>query len=104
MVKVTILKQEGIIRGFRISGHAGGAAGKDIVCAAVSSAAYMVANTLTEVMGVDTKPGVDEALMHLALTKEQGVIAQDILKGFELHIRALEKAHPNNIKVIYGGV
>ena len=38
--------------GFCISGHAGaGSAGRDIVCAAVSSAAYMAANTLTDVIG-----------------------------------------------------
>ena len=34
-------------RGFEISGHAGGSAGRDIVCAAVSSAVYMAANTVT---------------------------------------------------------
>ena len=105
MVKVTILKSEGIIRGFGITGHTGyGTAGKDIVCAAVSSAAYLVANTVTEVMGIDTKPEVDEAAMHLILTKEQALKTQELLKGFELHMRELEKAYTKNIKVIYGGV
>lgn len=88
-----------------MSGHSGsGNAGEDIVCAAVSSAAYLVANTVTEVMGIKTHPEVGDALMKLELAKEQAVKAQDILKGFELHIRELEKAHPKNIKVIYGGV
>lgn len=105
MVKVTILKHEGIIRGFRIGGHAGcGTAGKDIVCAAVSSAAYLVANTITEVMRIEADTQVDEALMHLTLTKEQAVKAQDLLRGFEHQMRELEKAHRKNIKVIYGGV
>ncbi len=105
MVKVTILKHEGIIRGFHIGGHAGcGTAGKDIICAAVSSAAYLVANTITEVMGIDADTQVDQALMRLTLTKEQAIKAQDLLKGFELQMRELNKAHSKNIKVIYGGV
>jgi len=105
MVKVTILKNERIIRGFRISGHAGtGVAGKDIVCAAVSSAAYLVANTITEVLEIKADTQVDQALMHLTLTKEQAIKAQELLKGFELHMRELEKAHSKNIKLIYGGV
>ncbi len=105
MVTVKLFSSEGLIRGFKLSGHTGcGTAGEDIVCAAVSSAAYLVANTVTEVMGIKTQPEVGEALMKLELSKEQAVTAQVILKGFELHIRELEKAHPKNIKVIYGGV
>lgn len=42
--------------------------------------------------------------MCLKLTKEKSIKAQVILKGFALHIKELEKAHPKNIKVIYGGV
>lgn len=105
MVKVIILTSEGILRGFDISGHAGTAtAGKDIVCAAVSSAAYLVANTITEVIDIKAQPKVDKASMHLELTKAKSLKAQVILKGFELHMNELEKAHPKNIKVIYGGV
>ena len=105
MVKVTLFKDEGLVRGFKMNGHAGsGKAGSDIVCAAASSAAYLVANTVTEVIGINAKPEVGEALMMMMLTKEQAEKAQDILKGFELHMRELEKEHSNNIKVIYGGV
>ncbi|MEI6580056.1 MAG: ribosomal-processing cysteine protease Prp [Eubacteriales bacterium] len=105
MVKVTLYKDEGLVRGFKMNGHAcEGKAGSDIVCAAASSAAYLVANTITEVIGIKAKPKVGEALMMMMLTKEQATKAQDILKGFEIHMRELEKAHPKNIKVIYGGV
>ncbi len=105
MVKVILYTNEGIHRGFCISGHAGiAAAGKDTVCAAVSSAAYLVANTITEVIGIKAQPKVENASMQIELTKEESIKAQDILKGFELHIKELEKAHPKNIKVIYGGV
>ena len=38
---------------FTVKGHSGSAnAGEDIVCAAVSSAVYMAANTVTEILGL----------------------------------------------------
>ena len=44
---------EGTVLGFSLQGHAGcGEAGGDIVCAAVSSAAYLTVNTLTDVCRV----------------------------------------------------
>lgn len=44
MIQAEFLMAEGgAAAGFHITGHAGGEAGTDIVCAAVSSAAYLVA-------------------------------------------------------------
>ena len=38
MTKVTIFKQQGLYKGFEVSGHSGYAdAGEDIVCAAISA-------------------------------------------------------------------
>ena len=107
MVRVKFFHSRGLLRGFEISGHAGFApAGEDTVCAAVSSAAYLVANTLTDVMGVDAKTKVDEAegYMLLELSEEEALKGQQLLKGFELHVRGLTEAHGKHIKVIYGGV
>ena len=43
--------ESGTIVGFEILGHSGYAeSGKDIVCSAVSSAAYMTENNITDVM------------------------------------------------------
>ena len=59
--------------GFCISGHAGaGSAGRDIVCAAVSSAAYMAANTLTDVVGAQPDIALADgpvSYTHLMLDK-----------------------------------
>ena len=54
MIRIQFLTQpEGALQGFFMEGHAEcGEAGQDIVCAAVSSAAYLVANTLTEICRV----------------------------------------------------
>ncbi|NLP48353.1 MAG: ribosomal-processing cysteine protease Prp [Clostridiales bacterium] len=107
MVRVKFFQSRGLLRGFEISGHAGFAPiGEDIVCAAVSSAAYMLANTITEVMGINAKIKVDEAkaYMFLELNKDNALKCQELLKGFELHIRQFKEAHGQHIKVIYGGV
>ena len=66
-------------RGFSLCGHAGaGVAGEDIVCAAVSSAAYMAANTVTDVVGakatVDAGDGGSDhsAALHLNPSSSRG--------------------------------
>ena len=50
MVTVTFYRSGDLLQGFKISGHSGYAQeGSDIVCAAVSSASLMVANTITDI-------------------------------------------------------
>ena len=77
--------------------------GQDIVCAAVSSAALMAANTITDVIGTPAKAEAESGSMifHLSETNEK---TEAILRGFELHLKELSKQYPLNIKVIYGGV
>lgn len=92
--------------GFSVSGHAMFAeSGEDIVCAAVSSAAYMTANTLTEILSLDPQILLDEGCMCVLL-REPGEInrAQDLLKGFRLHLTQLATDYPNHIAVNLRGV
>ncbi len=105
MINVNFFVKENRICGFEISGHSGmSARGSDILCAAVSSAAYMTANTLTEVLHGAVKADVndDDGYMKIMLfdTTEKTEI---ILKGFQIHINALAKDYRKNLKVIYGG-
>lgn len=85
--------------GFILSGHAGaGVAGEDIVCAAVSSAAYMTANTLTEVCKAAADITVADGEMSLTLqtpTKD----TTTILQGFILHLTALAQQYPQRISL-----
>ncbi len=85
--------------GFEISGHSGyGEQGTDIICASVSSAAYMTANTITDVLFIDADIDLnDDGFFKFIVSpcKE----AQPILKGFEMHLRALSQDYPENIKV-----
>ena len=91
------------LTGFDISGHAMFAeSGSDIVCAS-SSAAYMAANTVTEIIGAAAEVSVGEAEMHFLL-KEDNEAAFAVLDGLRLHLTELSKQYPKNIKIIYGGV
>ncbi len=86
--------------GFRVTGHAGaGVAGEDIVCAAVSSAAYMTANTITEILGATAAITVDDGLMDLTVT-HGAEACQTILAGFRLHIEALQDQYPSRVHII----
>lgn len=77
--------------------------GSDIVCAAVSSAAYMAANTVTDIIKADATASVEGNSMCLELNKSDET-SEKILRGLELHLTELSKQYPKNIKIIYGGV
>ena len=86
-------------RGFEIRGHAGGNAGRDIVCAAVSSAVYMTANTVTEIIKVHAD--ISEQDGHLKFSVgEENDSAVAVLDGLKLHLTELSKQYPKKIKVI----
>ena len=92
------------LTGFEISGHAMYAeSGSDIVCASVSSAAYMAANTITDVIGADADAAAGDGTMSVTLNQPNEQ-AQAVLRGLELHLTELSKQYPQNIKLIYGGV
>ena len=97
MIKVRLLIGNDRLTGFDISGHAMFAEnGSDIVCASVSSAAYMAANTVTEIIGAAAEVSF--------LLKEDNEAAFAVLDGLRLHLTELSKQYPKNIKIIYGGV
>ena len=92
--------EDGRISGFSVSGHSGYAeAGQDIVCAAVSSAAYMAVNTITEILGENVEADVSDGYMKIRLCSGNQA-ATDILRGLELHISELSKDYPDFIKII----
>ena len=89
------------VNGFTVSGHSTNNCGDEngrLVCSAVSSAAYMAANTITEVVKAKAEVQVSEAYMSLKLATESKE-AQLILKGFMLHMQQLAEQYSNNIKV-----
>ena len=99
MIKVRFHTAKNTIFGFTLNGHAdAGVRGEDIVCAAVSSAAYMTANTITEIVGATADITVDDGLMDLTVTNRLKE-CQDILSGFQLHIQAMAEQYPKRIQL-----
>ena len=84
--------------GFEVRGHSGYAdEGSDIICSAVSSCAYMTANTATEIMGLSPEIEVKDGYMRLIFNDTEALKAKDILNGFRLHINALADEYPGYI-------
>ena len=104
MTSVKFLVDAKGLYGFEINGHSSSdyedGQGK-LVCAAVSSAAYMAANTITEIIGDNAEAEVDEARM-LFKVNAPSVSSVKVLEGLQLHLNELSKQYSNNIK-IHGG-
>ena len=85
--------------GFHVKGHSDSAIGDDIICAAVSSAAYMTANTITDVLHCSPDLKVSNGDMYLKLGTEEAYKCSDILSGFYMHIVQLQKQYEKYISV-----
>lgn len=101
MIRAQFLKEvDGALLGFHISGHAGGEEGTDIVCAAASSAAYLVANTVTEVAGANpAELYAEDGDMLLRLEPEDGERCRELLLGLRLHLEGLSQQYPDEVRV-----
>ena len=91
---------KGALVGFRLSGHSGYAqSGNDIVCAAVSSAGFMTANTITDVIKVSAETEVEDGNLMLRVFSKDAVACRDILQGFKLHMLLLEEQYSDYLIV-----
>lgn len=89
--------------GFSVSGHAGYAdKGHDIVCASVSSAVQMTANTVTEILNVACDVTDKSGVISLKLSDNSDKkfqSAQDIIKGLRLHLTILSEQFPGTVLI-----
>lgn len=101
MIRVTFFRSGETLAGYHITGHSDySQEGSDIICAAVSSAAYMTANTVTDILGLSPGISVSDGDMRLDLkTAQEAHTAAVILSGFELHIAQLAEQYPQYINV-----
>ena len=91
MINAIFTVKGGYVLGFEISGHSDfSEQGSDIVCSAVSSAAYMTANTITEVQHLNAEITVNDGFMKLNLSQQDAKTAEVILNGFLLHLNSLK--------------
>ena len=97
-----LVTEDGAIRGFRLSGHSGaGVSSEDILCAAISSAAFLTANTITEVIRAQAVVEAEEGYMYLSVSKKDLGRCADLLNGLKLHLLSLEEQYPENLNVFY---
>lgn len=95
--------QSAVLAGFRVSGHTG-VRGESIVCAAVSSACYMAANTITEVLHIDADISLRDGDMSLRTAESDRAGAQVILQGLRIHLQQLAEQYPDHIQIHFSEV
>lgn len=104
MINVNFFRaHDGNILGFEISGHAeGDTRGKDIICASVSSAAFMAVNTITDVIHACANIRVNnDGNMYLRIINSDVKMCRDIINGLKFHMMQLAQQYPKNIVVNY---
>ncbi|MDE6593293.1 MAG: ribosomal-processing cysteine protease Prp [Oscillospiraceae bacterium] len=109
MITARFYKSKAGFEGFELTGHSGLAeAGSDVCCAAVSSAAELICNALTdfmecsaeaEVIDTGVTDGDGENVLKCSLTKGSGE-AYRLMNAFYAHLKLLQEDYPQNIKVI----
>ena len=104
MTRVRFSADEKGLYGFEISGHSSEDGDDEIgkiVCAAVSSAAYMAANTVTDIIGDKAEIFLDDAVMRFYV-KNPSDCTVKVLEGLRLHLTELSEQYGSNI-TIHGG-
>ena len=100
MTRVSFLRDSsGTLLGYTAKGHSGfSEQGSDIVCAAVSSAAYMAANTVTDIIGDGAEASAEDGSFYFltACPSEKSVT---VLDGLRLHMEGLAEQYPDNLTI-----
>ena len=92
-------------KAFSIKGHAGYAdAGRDIVCASVTSAVQLTANAITEQFGEKAEVTVEENRISLLLPSNAGEEAALLLEALLEHLKILAEDYRNTIQIIVSEV
>lgn len=100
MVRALFLVSDAGYTAFSVRGHASDTAraGEDILCAAISSAVYLTANTATDICGAKADICTADGRFRFSLS-DTNRAAESLLKGLCLHLSALARQYPNELKV-----
>ena len=103
MTTAKFLFSDDTIVSFEVSGHSGYAEeGEDIVCSAVSSAIYMAANTIIEIMKLNPEAEVRDGYLKIQMNSDDARKSKVITDGLYLHLSQLQGQYPNNLKLERG--
>ena len=101
MIKAELFVKNKKIVGFHLTGHSEmDEYGKDVLCAFVSSAAYMTANTVTDIIGAEAQARADDGDMYVRISDSYADRCRDIFSGFRLHLENTREQYPEYLKVI----
>ena len=101
MTGVTFLADKNGVCGFRVSGHCSENSDDElgkIVCSAVSSAVYMAANTVTEIIGDKASVEERDGFLNFRVSNPSAE-AYKVLEGLKLHLTELSRQYSNNITI-----
>lgn len=102
MTEVKFFAEKGRLYGFSISGHSSVNCDDDegkLVCSAVSSAVYMTANTITDIIG--DKADISESDAKLSLkVKNPDAKTITVLEGLQLHLEQLSFQYKDRISIL----
>ena len=100
MIKAQFYKKNNKFTGFSLSGHAGLAeSGKDIACAAVSSAAELVCNTVTDIFCDNAQVTVSDNMLTLKAEKNLGEYSEKLIRSFFIHLGFIAEEFPGHIRI-----
>ncbi len=103
MTTAKFLFSDDTIISFELSGHSdAGEYGTDIVCSAISSAVYMAANTIIEIMKLNPETVVRDGYLKVKLNLDDARKSKVITDGLYLHLSELQSQYPNNLKLERG--
>ena len=110
MITAGFIKKDDRFSGFKISGHSGYAeSGKDIVCAAVSSAVQTVANIIADQFGIECESRVNDKNAEIYFNiKDRNVnnliLSDKLLKGLFEQLKEIQEEYPGFLSLSVGGV
>ena len=100
MISVRFYRTKGFYTGYTVTGHAGyDDAGKDIVCAAVTSAVQMAANGLTELSGTRCESKAEKDTVAVTLKGVPNEKTELLFQSLLLQLRLIEEGYPETIGI-----
>ena len=99
MIRAEFCESNGLLNGFKISGHAGYAeSGQDIVCAAVSSAVSLATNIITDGFHADAEASDSDGAVTLTVNKPDER-TQAVLTMLREQLGIILEEFPKTIKI-----
>ena len=98
MISVTFYREGSRFTGFELTGHSDYAEqGSDIVCAAASSAAYLTANNIIDVFGIEANVTLADGYMELTAASADNLDL--LIDGLYRHTLQLEEQYKQDISL-----